>query len=359
MARKPKLPKNVSRFVDRHGKERYRYRKAGCPSGYLLGYPGTPEFAAALAAYQQGAPVPLAGRCVPRSIGDLVARFYRSATFLKAGEGHQRTVRGIFEPFRAEFADIITHFRFDHIEEILRRRAQKRTVGNRIVGGPGSAENLHEQLKRLFDYAIRLGWTVQNVAEQAELPVKPERVGFHCWTEDEIAAFQARHQLGTKPRLALELMLWTGLRRSDAVRVAPQHVKGGRLRMTAGKTGKAVDVLLAPDLLRAIERMPAVGLTALLVTEYGRPFTAAGFGAWFRDRCDEADLPQCAAHGLRKALATRAADLGASQQQLKAVGQWSSDKDVTTYVASATQRALADAAVQLVAANLANLAPEG
>lgn len=351
MARKPKLPKNVSRFVDRHGKEHYRFRKAGCPSGYLPGYPGSADFQAALEAFRAGVPAPVPDRVLARSTADLVARFYRSATFLKAGDQHRKTVRGILEPFRAQFADdMVANFRFDHIEIVLQECAEKRVVGKRTVGGPGAAANLHDQLKRLFAYAIRLGWIDRNPAEQAELPVKNTRVGFHSWSEDEIAAFQRRHPLGSKARLALELMLWTGLRRSDAVRVGPQHLKNGRITLTAGKTGKLVDVLAAPDLLRAIASMPAVGLTTLLVTDYGRPFTVNGFGGWFRDRCDEAGLPQCTAHGLRKALARRAADLGATQQQLKAVGQWSSDSDVAVYTADVEQRALADAAVAKVVA---------
>ena len=43
-----------------------------------------------------------------------------------------------------------------------------------------------------------------------------------------------------------------------------------------------------------------IGVKTFLVTEYGKPFTPAGFGNWFRQRCDEAGLPQCSAHGLRK-----------------------------------------------------------
>jgi integrase len=334
-------------MVDRHGTERCRFRRAGIDC--YLPHPAAPEYRAAYKAALAGILTDAEPRHVPKSIGDLVARFYRSSGFLKAGLPHQRTVRGIIEPFRSEFAaDLVADFRFDHVEVILGRKARKRIEGRRTVGGPGAAENLHEQLKRLFAYSIRLGWTARNPAEEAELPIKPERVGFHSWTDDEISAFQKRHPLGSKARLALELMLWTGLRRSDAVRVGPQHIKGGRIRLTAGKTSKAVDVLAAPPLLAAIAAMPAVGLTTLLVTEYGLPFTAAGFGGWFRDRCDEAGLPQCTAHGLRKALARRAADLGATQQQLKAVGQWSSDSIVATYVADAEQRALADSAVEKV-----------
>ena len=59
-----------------------------------------------------------------------------------------------------------------------------------------------------------------------------------------------------------------------------------------------------------------------LQTEYGKPFTEAGFGNWFRDRCDEAGLPQCTAHGLKKASATIAAENGATTRQLMAMFDW-------------------------------------
>jgi hypothetical protein len=58
----------------------------------------------------------------------------------------------------------------------------------------------------------------------------------------------------------------------------------------------------------------------------------------------------CTAHGLRKALARRSADLGATQQQLKAVGTWSNDAEVATYVAGADQAKLAENALSRVIA---------
>jgi integrase len=121
----------------------------------------------------------------------------------------------------------------------------------------------------------------------------------------EIAKFRKHWALGTKPRLALELMLWTGTRRGT-LGCCPRR-SNGRFTGKAGKTGKEFDLPVAPPLARAIEAMPAVGIDTLLVTEYGKPFSAAGFGNWFKDQCRKAGLPQCTAHGLRKAL-TRGAE---------------------------------------------------
>jgi integrase len=345
MARKRKLDRFVTVFVDRHGKERFRFRRDGF-SCYLP-HPTDKGYRAAYKAALEGT-VERQSRCAPLSVDDLVTRYYRSARFLQVSEARQAAVRMILEPFRAECRkDDVRNFRFEHIEALLSKKAQKRLVGKRMIGGAAAAARLRDELTRLFDYAIKLRWRTDNPAEQAELPAKHNRIGFHGWTEGEIAQFQKHHPLGSKARLAMEIMLWTGLRRSDAAKLGPHHIKGGRIQLRAGKTGKAVDVMAAPDLLAAIKAMPAVGLTTLLVTDYGKPFSDAGFGNWFRDRCNEADLPHCTAHGLRKALARRAAEEGATQQQLKAVGQWSSDRDVATYTAGAEQRGLADAALQM------------
>src|SRR5690606_22897046 len=73
-----------------------------------------------------------------------------------------------------------------------------------------------------------------------------------------------------------------------------------------------------PELQKAIDATPGGNLT-FLVTEFDKPFTANGFGNWFRKRCDEADLPHCAAHGLRKAAATRLADNGATEHEIMSV----------------------------------------
>jgi integrase len=128
--------------------------------------------------------------------------------------------------------------------------------------------------------------------------------GFPTWSVDEVRQFEARHPVGTKARLALALLLFTGSRRGDVVTFGRQHVKDGTLRFVPRKTRykrmTPSEKPILPVLAEVINASPTGDLT-FLVTDYGKPFTAAGFGGWFRDRCDEAGLPQCSAHGLRKA----------------------------------------------------------
>jgi integrase len=102
-----------------------------------------------------------------------------------------------------------------------------------------------------------------------------------------------------------------------------------------------------PSLQAEMDRVPAGRLT-YLVTEFGKPFTSNGFGNWFKDRCREAGLPHCSAHGLRKAGATIAAENGATDAQLQAIYGWSSAKMAAQYRKKAEQRRLAKEAMHLI-----------
>jgi hypothetical protein len=85
-----------------------------------------------------------------------------------------------------------------------------------------------------------------------------------------------------------------------------------------------------------------------LVTDVGRPFSAAGFGNWFRDRCDEAGLRDCTAHGLRKMGAVRAAENGASEHQLMAMFDWRTPGQARVYTRMAERKRLAAGGMALL-----------
>jgi integrase len=357
MIRKRRRYPNVSWFTDRHGKIRWRWRKAGHSTYCFRNPPDTPGFKEELAACEAGDAIRAgAGRCVPRSVGDLVARYYGSTDFNGGGAADRQRRRLLIESFRAEFAgDLVADFGFEHIEAILLARSRKRVVGTRTVGGKFAAQSLRKQLRRLFAYAKRLEWIPSNPVDDAGKIKGDKTGGHHTWTEDEIRQYQARHPLGTRARLALEIMLWTGQRRGDARLFGPAQLKGGKIHYRQGKTGKDLWLPAAPQLLEAISAMQRVGLKTFLVTEFGQPFSAAGIGNKMREWCDEAGLPQCTAHGLRKAIARRMAEGGATQQGIKAVAGWSGDAEVAIYTAAVDQERLADVTLgRLAAQDLAN-----
>jgi len=108
------------------------------------------------------------------------------------------------------------------------------------------------------------------------------------------------------------------------------------LSVVQDKTEQNLKIPFHPKLASAIQIMPRNNLTFLL-TEAGVPFSAAGFGNWFRDRCNEAGLPHCSAHGLRKACATRLANAGCTPEQIKAVTGHKTLSEVARYTRAADQ----------------------
>jgi integrase len=128
-----------------------------------------------------------------------------------------------------------------------------------------------------------------------------------------------------------------------------QHIRNGTLSLGRQKTGVPFDVPVMPALQEAIDAMPVNDQLTLNVTAHGKPFTAAGFGNWFRAVCNEAGLPKrCTSHGLRKAAATRLADRGATTTQLMAWFGWKTASEAERYTRGADRKRAAAAAGQLI-----------
>jgi integrase len=359
MSRRRMLPKHVSQFTDNRGKIRYRFRKSGQPTHYFQHPLGSAEFMAEYRACTDRVALPKAEprRYAPGSIDDLIARYYGSIAFNRGKLITRKNNRSILEAFREHVGRdgkrigdrSVAGVEFHHLDKLLAEKAQRH---------PFAAINLRKQLKRLFDYAVKCKMRPDNPAKLTEALSGKTR-GFHTWTEEEIARYQAHHPLGTRARLALELYLWTGKRRSDGVQLGPQHIQDGCFYGVDDKTGKPSWIPLAPQLREAIEAMPPHDHLCYLVTDYGRPFTAKGFGNRMRKWCDEAGLPQCTTHGLRKAIARRLAETGVGNQGIKSITLHSHDDEVALYTRQADQRAMAKTAMgalsdQFLASKLAS-----
>ncbi|MFL5106793.1 MAG: tyrosine-type recombinase/integrase, partial [Xanthobacteraceae bacterium] len=148
-----------------------------------------------------------------------------------------------------------------------------------------------------------------------------------------------------------DLLLYTGLRRGDAVRVGRQHDRDGVITIRTekhrkGKPGEQVAIPILEPLAASIAATRTGDLT-YLVTDAGRPWVKESFGNWFREACRAAGCPG-SAHGLRKAGATRAAERGATERQLMAIFGWSTGKMAQHYTRSADRKRLAHDAAQLL-----------
>src|SRR5262249_27415290 len=128
--------------------------------------------------------------------------------------------------------------------------------------------------------------------------------GHHSWSEDEITQFENHHPVGSRARLAFALLLYSGQRRGDVIRMGAPHVRDGNLSVKQQKTRFDLAIPVHAALASVLAASPSGHLT-FLTTRYGAPFTATAFSNWFRQECNKAQLPDCSAHGLRKAAARR------------------------------------------------------
>ena len=188
-------------------------------------------------------------------------------------------------------------------------------------------------------HAVEIGIRADDPTRDVK-PIKIKSDGFHSWTDAEVEQFEAAHPIGSKARLALALLLYTGQRRSDVVLMGRQHLRDGCLHVRQLKTGAELAIPLHPALRTILDASPADNM-AFLTTQFGKPFTSNGFGNWFRDRCNEAGLPQCSAHGLRKAAARGLADAGCTAHEIAAITGHASLREVQRYTKGADQKRLA------------------
>jgi integrase len=233
------------------------------------------------------------------------------------------------------------------IDYKLITEAKIREGRDRRKDTPGAANFFVKVMRALFR------WAKENdlVAVDPARDVKQIRVktdGFPPWTLEEVALYRERWPLGTRERLALEILLNTGLRRGDVVRLGRQHVKDGVATIKAEKTGVTLYIPIAPALQEAIAAGPT-GDLSFIVTEYGKPMVKEGFGNWFREACDAAGVRK-SSHGLRKLAATVLANSSGSEHELQALFGWRTNSQSAVYTREANKRQLAlQAAMKLQA----------
>jgi len=335
-----RLPKYVTEFRDRHGKMRTRFRRKGQADHYFQHVPWTPEFMseyqACLSGETASAIVPGANRTKAGTFNALIVAYYGSSEFKQLAESTRRAYRGVLERFRAKHGE-------------KRVAALERKHVKAIIGGmsetPEAANNLLDRLRTLMRLALDLGMRVDDPTMRVR-GYKSSGDGYHTWTEEEISAFEVRHPVGSKAHLAMALLLFTAQRKGDVVTMGWQHVIGDKISVRQQKTDERLKIPMHAALREALKEYPRDNLT-FLVTGHGKPFTPAGFGNWFRDRCNEANLPQCSAHGLRKAAARRLAEAGCTNQMIKAVTGHRTDAEVSRYTKAADQVRLAEQAMKV------------
>jgi integrase len=230
----------IHEFIDRHSKVRRYARLPGRKRVPLPGAPGTTEFMdayqTALAGREASRPAIGAARVVPGSTSAAVAAYYQDASFRALAPSSQQMRRRILEHFRTEYGG--------HRIALLQRSHIAALVGAQT---PSVAKNWLKTIRGLMQFLI----ASEQRQDDPTVGLKPPKVRageIHSWTEQEIAAFEAHHGIGTRARLAMALLLYTAQRRSDVVRMGRQHVRSGVLIVRQQKTGRVLEIPIHPKL---------------------------------------------------------------------------------------------------------------
>jgi integrase len=202
---------------------------------------------------------------------------------------------------------------------------------------PAQARHFLETLRALFRWAHEAQLVKTDPTADVKLP-KKDKEGYRPWTEDDVAAYQKRWPIGTRQRIWLDLLLYTGLRRGDAVRLGRQHVRDGIATIKTEKTGTEVTLRILPELAKTLAAGPC-GDLAFIAGARGEPMAKKSFSNEFQKACRAAGVPG-SAHGVRKIAATRAANNGATVAQLQAIFGWTDAKMPSHYTQAADRRRL-------------------
>ncbi|WJW79972.1 tyrosine-type recombinase/integrase [Bartonella sp. TP] len=200
-------------------------------------------------------------------------------------------------------------------------------------------------LNGLFTWAVERELLLSNPCYGIKYPRLTNSDGFPAWSEEDVAKYYSYYRLGTRERVYLDVLLYTGLRRGDVVRIGYKNVSNNILIIKTEKSKYQTEVAL-PILPKLQQTLDAgiIGNYSFIASASGEPLTKESFGNMFRIACRKAGIEK-SAHGVRKLSATRAANAGATVAELKAIFGWNDDEMASLYTKTANRRKLAAKAI--------------
>jgi len=207
---------------------------------------------------------------------------------------------------------------------------------------PAMANITRAVLRLLMQYAVDTELRLDNPVSG----LKGYRTGTrHSWTDNELLQFERRWPLGSRERLAFALLLYTGQRVRDIVKMRRSDRSDGMIRVIQEKTGAELSIPLHPALIAAMNAAPAKGVT-LIGDARGRPIKRATLTLLMKKAVELAGLPtRCVPHGLRKAMMRRLAESGSSAKGIASISGHRTLKEIERYTAAADQARLSKAAM--------------
>src|SRR5262249_39486706 len=325
-------PPHLQRETSRHRKTVWYVRVAKGQRIRLRAEYGTPEFDAEYRAAVEGKGAPANTGPANGTLAWLIERYRETTAWASLSTATRRQRENIFlhvlksagtQPFGRITSDAI-----------MAGRERRATT-------PAQARNFLDAMRGLFRWAKEAKHVKIDPTAGVKNPRRKAGDGFIPWTEEHVAAYQKRWPIGTRQRVWLDVLLYTGVRRGDAVRIGRQHVRDGIATIKTEKSGFTLEVTLPilPVLARTLKAGPCGELT-FIAGERGQPLAKESFGNLFKAACRAAGVPG-SAHGVRKIAATRAANHGATVAQLEAIFGWSGGTMASLYTRSADRQRLA------------------
>jgi integrase len=330
-----KLPPFLHREISRHKKPVWYFRRGKGQRVRIPGEFGSVEFNAAYDAALNGARPARQGPAQGTYSAALKA-YYASQTWSVLRPATQRMKRYVLNGVESALG-----------KSRLRdwKRGDIAAGRDKRAATPAAAEMFVKSMRSFFAWALEAGLVSSNPTDGVKV-IASSTAGFAPWTEDDVAAYRARWPLGTRQRVAFEILRETGLRRGDAVRIGRPHVRDRVIRLATEKTGERVAIPILDLLAAAIESGP-VGQMTFIASATGKPMTKESFGTMFREWCDAACVSK-SAHGIRKAAATADAQDGYSDAELDAKFGWTGRKMAAHYTRTVNRERLSIAAAARV-----------
>ena len=173
-------------------------------------------------------------------------------------------------------------------------------VINGLADRPGAANNLLSTLRSFSKWA-RLNEHISHSLTEDLTPIK-SMSGHKPWTPAQIDA--AKKHLTGVIRQGVMLYLYTGMRGSDAVRVAPEHIDDEGFSLTTQKKSRPIYCPILPELAEEMKAWDMSTPGPFLKQAEGRakgiPYTRKLFSKHFAGQRDK--IPELAGvtlHGLR------------------------------------------------------------
>lgn len=335
-------PPYLLKETTRHGATVWYVRKGSGHRIRIRGDYGSPDFVAAYEAALRGEVINEPQRAATGTLEWLISRYRETGAWQSLSASTRKGRERIFIQV-TEAAGSLPFEALTRAEIIAGREKRAAT--------PAQARMFLDAMRGLFRWALDAGMIEADPTSGVSNPARPKNGGFPVWTEDEISLYQAHWPIGTRQRVWFDVLLYTGLRKGDAVRLGRQHVRDGvaEIRTEKSQNTTEVTIPILPILEATLNAGPC-GDLAFICGERGTPLTKEAFGNMFRKACLAAGVKK-SAHGVRKSGATRAANAGATVAELEALFGWHGGGMASLYTRSADRRRLATGAISKLERN--------